>query len=399
MNLKSIALAWSCAICLAQTSHSFTTPSNFITVSDGDDLFAIAEAAPHNSALEIRSNATFIGTLRWRNKFLSIKAAEGFSPTILGSGLNAAIELNHNQSGGGGEFTGLTLGSQIVREGQYTAGFSGPGEYRFKDNAFLGEVVSGGGGSGSRSLLFQDNQFFGRFQIGGTGDLVQKADFYGNAFGGLVVVSGTGDSKANVRLEGNKLSAGFVMGGTGDFDPDLVAVNNLFNYTPANPFGYAISLTGIAGSFPTARFVNNTVVGHPSGLIVSENARATFENMLLNNVRDVDFRTSMASIANSLIADGTFNQVNGNFAAAPMLDSQFQPLPGSPAIDAGNNSASQSTAYDYWGRPRIFDGNFDGVARVDVGAFEFVPEPSVLVLAFTAILGCATAKRSAGSER
>jgi hypothetical protein len=44
-------------------------------------------------------------------------------------------------------------------------------------------------------------------------------------------------------------------------------------------------------------------------------------------------------------------------------------LPGSPAIDAGNNTAAPST--DQRGNRRPRDGDGDGVAVVDVGAFEF----------------------------
>ncbi|MEX2142001.1 MAG: HYR domain-containing protein [Pirellulales bacterium] len=43
-------------------------------------------------------------------------------------------------------------------------------------------------------------------------------------------------------------------------------------------------------------------------------------------------------------------------------------LPGSPAIDAGNNAAAQATDQRGVTRPR--DGNADGIAVVDIGAFE-----------------------------
>ena len=49
-------------------------------------------------------------------------------------------------------------------------------------------------------------------------------------------------------------------------------------------------------------------------------------------------------------------------------------LPGSPAIDAGDPGIVDPPATDQRGSQRIVDGNYDGVARIDIGAFEYVPE-------------------------
>jgi len=54
---------------------------------------------------------------------------------------------------------------------------------------------------------------------------------------------------------------------------------------------------------------------------------------------------------------------------------KYQLAPGSPLIDAGNTSplAPGESNLDRAGLPRIVDGNADGIARRDVGAFEFKP--------------------------
>ena len=56
-------------------------------------------------------------------------------------------------------------------------------------------------------------------------------------------------------------------------------------------------------------------------------------------------------------------------------------LPGSPCIDAGTNNVDNPDtpevetlpAIDIAGLPRIIDGNLDGVATVDIGAYEYLP--------------------------
>ena len=52
-------------------------------------------------------------------------------------------------------------------------------------------------------------------------------------------------------------------------------------------------------------------------------------------------------------------------------------VPGSPAIDAGGAVCTDANGNplltDQRGKPRIVDGNGDGTARCDIGAFEFFP--------------------------
>jgi len=53
-------------------------------------------------------------------------------------------------------------------------------------------------------------------------------------------------------------------------------------------------------------------------------------------------------------------------------------LPGSPAIDAGDNSVCPTT--DYRGVARPADGNGDGNAVCDIGAYEWLAEPWAMYL-------------------
>lgn len=61
----------------------------------------------------------------------------------------------------------------------------------------------------------------------------------------------------------------------------------------------------------------------------------------------------------------------------------FQLMDLSPCIDAGKNT--EAYIWDFDGNPRIVDGNDDGVARIDMGAYEYqIPEP---IFGFFSIIG------------
>jgi hypothetical protein len=63
----------------------------------------------------------------------------------------------------------------------------------------------------------------------------------------------------------------------------------------------------------------------------------------------------------------------GNSGVDPMLDEEGRPLPGSPAIDAGDNSAYpiNQFPYDLAGNCRIVAATAGGLPRIDIGPYEF----------------------------
>jgi parallel beta-helix repeat protein len=66
--------------------------------------------------------------------------------------------------------------------------------------------------------------------------------------------------------------------------------------------------------------------------------------------------------------------VNGNRSADPMFvapgNGDYRLQAGSPAVDAGDSTAADVPATDLDGDPRMVDGDSDGVAVVDMGAWE-----------------------------
>jgi hypothetical protein len=66
--------------------------------------------------------------------------------------------------------------------------------------------------------------------------------------------------------------------------------------------------------------------------------------------------------------------INGNLSVDPAFaapaSSDYRLRPGSPVIDAGNSAAANVPEGDLGGNARVLDGNGDGVAVVDMGAYE-----------------------------
>lgn len=71
-------------------------------------------------------------------------------------------------------------------------------------------------------------------------------------------------------------------------------------------------------------------------------------------------------------AGGTADLSLGNTDADPLLASDLSLPAGSPSVDAGDPAAG-GLATDFLGAPRPVDGNGDGVAIRDQGAFEYQP--------------------------
>ena len=69
--------------------------------------------------------------------------------------------------------------------------------------------------------------------------------------------------------------------------------------------------------------------------------------------------------------------MNGNISADPLfvnpIAGDYHLRPGSPSIDAGDNTSPNLPATDFDGNPRVQDGNGDGVVVIDMGAYEALP--------------------------
>jgi hypothetical protein len=175
------------------------------------------------------------------------------------------------------------------------------------------------------------------------------------------------------------------------FDKSLGTIVNCIMWNNGSmTYGGAVYIDpSVDGATSGANFINCVMYGNSAtqgGALYSDNASATLVNCILwgNTSYDEEWpgdifnstrvynRTTVATycdIAGDSIYAGTGNLfTDPKFVNAPGGDFHLQAS--SPCIDHGTNSAPNMPTTDYAGRPRISDGNEDGLAVADMGVYE-----------------------------
>jgi nitrous oxidase accessory protein NosD len=160
-----------------------------------------------------------------------------------------------------------------------------------------------------------------------------------------------------------------VPGGSGAVGPRFV------NNTVVGNLGTGVES---AGDDKLVEIVNNIIVAAPGQIALDCNPYSGGEPPIVwfNDVYAPD-----GTAYGGICADQT--GINGNISDDPLFaDSaagDHHLLPGSPAIDAGDNADPDLPPMDFDDGPRILDGDGDGVAVVDQGAHEASRTVSVTV--------------------
>ncbi|MSM40744.1 MAG: hypothetical protein GJT30_14100 [Geobacter sp.] len=131
------------------------------------------------------------------------------------------------------------------------------------------------------------------------------------------------------------------------------------------------SVVYIDTDIPLGLFANNIVMAAGSRTAVS---CSLSDSAVLEFSHNAVYSASGAAYGDTCTDQ---NGVNGNITADPLLIAPafgyYGLRSGSPAIDAGDNGVSSLPATDLDGLPRIVDGTGQGVASLDIGAYEFDP--------------------------
>lgn len=296
---------------------------------------------------------------------------------------NCIISNNTSTRGGG---ISATTGAKITIENNTITGNTagnGGGIYP------LGGAVLVTGNTISNNTASGDG---GAIRAAGSPVTISKNNMSGNSStrGGAIYtfqLYGTTTIKDNT-LTGNSASNG---GGIYLNVENSILVNNVIADNEASLDGGGIVAYTYSG---TATFTNNTVTGNSAnddggGLYVSAASDSAalyiYNNIIRNNVavdEGSDIKLADTGIKYGFNNDyaglsGTWDGSKDNIDIDPDFQNEssgnYRLKTGSPCIDQGDNRAPSLPLTDKDGNSRMVDGNGDGKAVVDIGAYEFVP--------------------------
>jgi len=302
---------------------------------------------------------------------------EGASPIII----NTVLRAN---SAGYGAGIGILDASPIIANNtiaqnaatQIGGGIwcAGQSQAAITYNAFTQNSAAGEGGGiyDNSASMITNNTVTGN-----------SAGTYG---GGLALVNSTASISRNVYTDNTAATGGGI--DCGAFAGCLV--NNLVARNTASANG-----GGISSDTAEADFVSNTITGNTAasaggGLYCKESLVQVINCIIWGNTAPAGAQIRSTVTTGQLTVEhcSVNNDATGvNATGKPIvwgdgivgdplfvdLAGDYHLLPGSPCTDAGNNDAPIRTELDMAGLDRVLDGNFDGTATIDLGAFEFLP--------------------------
>lgn len=259
---------------------------------------------------------------------------------------------------------------------------------------FYSNTTPGLGGSiynGLGNLTVQKSAFFdSEAQVGGaiinmlTG-LIADSYFNNNTaiYNGGSIYNNATLTVTRTTFSGDHANSAFDGGGCIYNAQTLSVINSTFSYCQAQNAGGG--LYNVNEATVTNSTFSDNYAGVSGGGIYNANTLTLVNTLLANSTNGGDCVHAGFSMngQNTLIEDsanacGLTDGVNGNLIGedpllGPLDDSAqlvYPLLPGSPAIDAGDNAQCPATDARGFSRPQ--DGNGDGNAVCDIGAYEFL---------------------------
>lgn len=371
--------------------------------------------AANNGDTVLVAPGTYFENINFLGKAITVESSGGRKVTIIDGQSSASVvtfnsgegrksvlrgfTIQHGVASGVGEGGGIYIyyasptvtGNTVINN---TAANGGGGiAVSFSSALVQGNTVSGN----SQNSLYTGGVGGGGIMIGGAGsaqilsNLVQNNTWRSASGGGIAVdAAGTATLKNNIVRE-NAAASGTESQGGGIYiinASDVLLVQNLiYNNTAGQGSGIYF---GVPYGYTGPLLLNNTIVGTSSAaqgsavyadgfydqvnlynnlMIGASGTSAIYCDNTYDNTSPTLSNNDAYSPSGSGIAGACSAQsgANGNISADPLFvgKSNFHLQAGSPAIDAGDNSAPDLPAKDIAGGPRIVNG------VIDIGAYEY----------------------------
>ncbi|MEO0651419.1 MAG: hypothetical protein AAFZ65_12155 [Planctomycetota bacterium] len=374
-----------------------TSAAADIVVIDGMSLADAVDQAVDGETIFIQSEGVFEETITVVNKSITIRQGFGFDrPTIRGTNGQPAIVHNGGLNSElhliGLEFEPATDASIFIDalSSFDSTSVAQPSKLVLQDCLVAGRCTVFAEGNYKQVTELIDTEVEGRLRV--DGDDTARHELL---FDGLTVQNrfeldheGTGGSTLTAvdSLFWREVEIGAFFAWSSNFEfrrcrfEDSVEVED--DATPASTGLLESCLLVGDGNFVGAtqvglnvasdfnlRGVNLTITGFDIGLFGG--IQSSYTNLaLFNNEVDLSPIVLPFQIESSLISDGTYDGLNGNFTGIPVVGADFGLASFSIGTDAGNTLVPELGTFDLLGAPRVQDANGDGNSQVSVGAIE-----------------------------
>ncbi len=426
IRLKSLSLLAVCTLGLAATATNVRAQSTILVPGNYPTIQSAINAASNGDTVLV-SPGTYVENINFLGKNITVTSSNGPAATIIDGNHNGTVAtFNHSET------AASVLSGFTIRNGFQSGGFGGgisisSASPTISSNVITGNhavygigiyVYDGSATIKNNTITYNDQTGAGSGGFNGSGITVDGIDpaaspqivanaITNNSSGGGIGIYSNGTPLIQGNLiQGNTSGDGGGLSFQGYGSPIILQNLVVGNAASDNGAGIWISLYNASYRSPVL-VVNNTIAenngGPPhetSGIYTTGFAQnATFFNNVVIAVpgqNGVTCDASSSSVSPVFSHNDAYSFLGAGFAGwcvatsrsgntfsdpepLSVADNDFHLAKSSPAVDAGDNTAPHLPSIDYDGNPRLADGNGDGTATIDMGAYELVNTSSAVL--------------------